>query len=177
MWWLLMAAGLIFISISIFAFVRPLSGYLKLVKYTGISLFGGGLVMQAVAVYNKKYTQEKNWMQAESVLHFLFALILTFNPLLSFIALPYFIGSWILLGGVLKATAALYLCKTYRGWQIVLAAGILSIIFGGILLFSSLVRVGDISIVIGSFGLVMGAAYILDAFRYSKREESLNMML
>src|SRR5690242_20314778 len=106
-WILLMTIGVVFLVIGILAFTRPLSSYVKLAKYTGAGLLLNGILLQAVIVVNRKYPRESNWMQAESVLDFLFALLLLFNPLLSFILLPYLIGVWILLVGSLKVLAAM----------------------------------------------------------------------
>ena len=116
-------------------------------------------------------------MLAESVLDFLFALLLLFNPLLSFILLPYLIGIWILLVGILKILAALYLRHVVRGWKFILLVGLLSAAFGLGLLSSSFARAEGITILIGAFATIMGVLYILDAFYYRKREDTLDLML
>ncbi len=176
-WWLLIAVGAIFIGIGVFAFISPFSSYVRLVKYTGIGLWANGGFLLTVAIFNKKYVREGKWMQAESILHFLFAILLTFNPLLSFIALPYFIGAWIFLVGCFKIAAALSLKKIVRGWPFILITGILSVVFGLLLLYGPLAKANSITFLIGTFGVIMGALYVVDAFRYRNREETLNMML
>jgi uncharacterized membrane protein HdeD (DUF308 family) len=176
-WWLLMAVGAIFIGIGVFAFISPFSSYVRLVKYTGIGLWLNGGFLLAVSAIIKKYVRERKWMQAESILHFLFAILLTFNPLLSFIALPYFIGSWIFLVGCLKIVAALSLRKIVRGWPFIFVIGVLSVVFGILLLYGPLAKANSITFLIGTFGLIMGSLYVVDAFRYRNREETLNMML
>ena len=176
-WILLMTIGVVFLVIGVMAFTRPLSSYVKLAKYTGAGLLLNGILLQAVTVVNKKYPQESKWMLAESVLDFLFALVLLFNPLLSFILLPYLIGIWILLVGVLKIFAALYLRHVVRGWKFILLVGLLSAVFGMGLLSSSFARAEGITILIGAFATIMGVLYILDAFYYRKREDTLDLML
>src|SRR5882757_3554241 len=150
-WILLFTVGLVFLVIGVLAFVRPLSSYVKLAKYTGAGLLLNGILLQAIIVVNKKYPRENNWMQAESVLHFLFALLLLFNPFLSFILLPYLVGIWILLVGALKTIAALYLRHVIRGWKFILLVGVLSLIFGSVLLYSPFARAEGITILIGAF--------------------------
>ena len=73
-WWLLIAVGAIFIAIGVFAFISPFSSYVRLVKYTGVGLLATGAALLTVVVLNKKYPRERDWMQAESILHFLFAI-------------------------------------------------------------------------------------------------------
>lgn len=176
-WILLMTIGIVFLIIGVLAFTRPLSSYVKLAKYTGAGLFLNGILLQTVIVANKKYPRESGWMQVESVLHFLFALILLFNPLLSFILLPYIIGIWILLVGALKILAALYLRNVLKGWKFILLVGALSAAFGIGLLSSEFARAEGITILIGTFATIMGGLYVLDAFYYRKREDTLDMML
>jgi len=172
-----MTVGVVFLVIGVMAFTRPLSSYVKLAKYTGAGLLLNGILLQAVTVVNKRYPRENRWMQAESVLDFLFALLLLFNPLLSFILLPYLIGIWILLVGVLKIFAALYLRRVVRGWKFILLVGLLSAVFGMGLLSSSFARAEGITILIGAFATIMGILYILDAFYFRKREDTLDLML
>jgi uncharacterized membrane protein HdeD (DUF308 family) len=176
-WWLLISVGAVFLIIGLLAFTRPLSSYVRLAKYTGAGLLLNGIILQAVIVLNKKYPQERNWMQVESVLDFLFALLLLFNPVLSFLLLPYLIGIWILLVGVLKVLAALFLRRVVRGWKFILLVGILSVTFGLSLLYSQFARAEGITLLIGAFAAIMGMLYVLDAFYYRKREDTLDMML
>src|SRR6202012_3808145 len=107
-WGLLLAAGIIFLAIGILAFIDPLSSYMKLVKFTGISLLLNGGILLTMAILTK-HPREQIWMQTESILHLFFGILFLFNPLLAFIALPYFIGSWLFLVGMLKILAAISL--------------------------------------------------------------------
>jgi len=85
-WALLLATGLIFLSVGILAFIDPLNSYLKLVKFTGIALLLNGGILLTIVIGNTKYPNEKKWMQAESIVHLFFGILFLFNPLLAFIA-------------------------------------------------------------------------------------------
>jgi uncharacterized membrane protein HdeD (DUF308 family) len=174
---LLILTGAIFLGIGILAFTDPFSSYLKLVKFSGIGLLINGAFLLVVSAVNTRYRRERLWMQAESVVHMLFGILFLFNPLLSFIALPYFIGPWIFIIGMLKILAALSLRKTLRGWTFIMGIGLLCAVFGILLLFSPFLRANDMTVLIGAFGVVIGALYIIDALRYRKMEETLDMML
>ena len=100
-WGFLFIAGIVFFSVGVLAFVHPLSSYVKLSKFAGIGLLlDGGLVL-AMIIIRPMRPRERNWLQAESILHFFFGILFLLNPLLAFIALPYFIGAWLLLAGIL----------------------------------------------------------------------------
>jgi len=166
--WLLIGTGSIFLGMGILAFIDPFSSYFKLVKFSGIGLLLNGAFLIVVSALNIRYPRERFWTQAESIIHMLFGTLFLFNPLLSFIALPYFIGSWIFLVGILKILASLTLRKTLRAWFYIFMVGALCSVFGALLLFSPFIKANSITILIGSFGVVIGALYIFDAIRYRR---------
>lgn len=176
-WWLLLTAGLIFLSVGILAFRDPLNSYLKLVKFTGIALLVNGSILLTMVIVNDKYPAEKKWMQTESIIHLFFGILFLFNPLLAFIALPYFIGSWMLVVGAVKILAALSLRHIVRGWMLILLAGSLSGLFGLLFIFSPLPKATGITLLIGIFGVVMGSLYTFDSLRYKRAKDTLDMML
>jgi uncharacterized membrane protein HdeD (DUF308 family) len=176
-WWLLLATGIIFFCVGILAFVDPLSSYLKLVKFTGISLLLNGGILLTIVIVNTKYPNEKNWMQAESIVHLFFGILFLLNPLLAFIALPYFIGAWMFVVGVFKIFAAFSLRHSIRGWMLILLAGALFVFFGFLLLFIPLPKADSITILLGAFGIIMGSLYIIDSYRYRKMKDTLDMLL
>src|ERR1700760_2026022 len=165
-WWLLLATGLIFLIVGILAFTDPLNGYLKLVKFTGIALLLNGAILLTMVIVNTKYPDERKWMQAESIVHLFFGILFLLNPLLAFIALPYFIGCWMLIVGVFKTFAAISFRRFIRGWLLILSAGIIFILFGALLLFSPLPKASAITILLGVFGILMGSLYTIDSYRY-----------
>ena len=176
-WWLLLATGIIFFGVGVFAFTDPLNSYLKLVKFTGIALLLNGGILLTMVIVNTKYPNEKKWMQAESIAHLFFGILFLLEPLLAFIALPYFIGSWMLVVGLFKLIAAISFRHSIRGWLLIFIAGLLFVLFGVLLLFIPLPRANDITILLGIFGLIMGSLYIIDSYRYRKMKDTLDMLL
>ena len=176
-WCLLLATGTIFFFVGILSFLDPLNSYLKLVKFTGIALLLNGGILLSIVIANTKYPKEKNWMQAESIVHLFFGILFLLDPLLAFISLPYFIGSWMLVVGVLKSFASVSLRHFIRGWPLILLAGVIFALFGVLLLFIPLPKANDITILLGIFGVIMGSLYIVDSFRYRKMKDNLDMLL
>lgn len=176
-WLLLIIAGAIFMGIGLFSFIDPFSSYLKQVKFTGICLLLNGILLMIASATNNKYPRERKWMQVESILHLLFAILFLFNPLLTFIALPFITGTWIMLVGFIKIGAALSLKRIIRGWGFIICVGILCVFFGSLLLYHTFAKASGVTNVIGVFGLIMGILYLVDAFRYRNMEETLDMML
>ena len=176
-WGLLFIVGVIFVSIGVLAFFNPLSSYVKLTKFAGIGLLLNGGLLLAMMILRPGPSRESKWLQVEAALHLFFGLLFVFNPLLAFIALPYFIGSWMLLVGLLKILIVIVLKTGLRGRGFVLAAGLLSTLFGFLLLFSPFAKANSITLLLGAFGLIMGGLYIIDAFRYRNSEQNVEIML
>jgi uncharacterized membrane protein HdeD (DUF308 family) len=176
-WWLLLATGIIFFGVGILSFIDPLNSYLKLVKFTGIALLLNGGILLSIVIVNTKYPKERNWMQAESIVHLFFGILFLLNPLLAFIALPYFIGSWMLVVGVFKTFASISFRHFVRGWLLILVAGLVFVLFGLLLLFIPLPKANDITFLLGIFGVIMGSMYIIDSYRYRRMKDTLDMML
>jgi uncharacterized membrane protein HdeD (DUF308 family) len=176
-WWLLLATGIVFFGVGVFAFIDPLNSYLKLVKFTGVALLLNGGILLTMVIVNTKYPNEKKWMQAESIVHLFFGILFLLNPLLAFIALPYFIGAWMLIVGVFKVFAAISLRQFVRGWLFILLAGVLFVLFGALLLFIPLPKANDITILLGAFGIIMGSLHIIDSYRYRRMKDTLDMLL
>lgn len=176
-WGLLFIAGIVFFSVGILAFINPMSSYVKLTKFAGVGLLlNGGLLLAMIIIRPMRLT-ERNWLQAESILHLFFGILFLLNPLLAFIALPYFIGSWLFLVGLLKMLAALFLRHRLGRWTFIALVGLIFFVFGALLLFSPFARATSITLIIGCFGIVMGVLYMIDSFRYRKLDDSLDMLL
>lgn len=176
-WGLLFIAGVIFVSIGILAFINPLSSYVKLTKFAGFGLLLNGGLLLMMMMLHPGASGESKWLQVEAAVHLFFGLLFVFNPLLAFIALPYFIGSWMLLIGLLKILFVIVQNRIVGGKGFVLAAGMLSTLFGALLLFSPFAKAGIITFLLGGFGLLMGALYIIDALRYRNSEQNVEIML
>jgi uncharacterized membrane protein HdeD (DUF308 family) len=176
-WGLLFIAGVVFLSVGVLAFINPMSSYVKLTKFAGIGLLVNGGLLLATIIIRPMRPRERNWLQAESILHLVFGILFLLNPLLAFIALPYFMGSWLFSVGLLKMLAALFLRKRLGRWVFIVFIGFIFFVFGALLLFSPFARATSITLIIGCFGIVMGSFYMIDSFRYRKLEDTLDLML
>jgi uncharacterized membrane protein HdeD (DUF308 family) len=175
--WLLIIVGFVFIAIGIFVFLFPWQGYYRLAKYTGILLLLNALLLLYISITRTRGAKERNWILAECIIDFLFVLIFLFNALLSFIALPFFIATWMGFMGGLKTAASLSLKKSVRGWGFIFLEGMLSLVFSFWVFHAPSPKAINITGPIGLFALLMGVFNLIEAFRFKKMENTLDLML
>jgi uncharacterized membrane protein HdeD (DUF308 family) len=175
--WLMIGTGVVFLAIGIFVFLHPWHAYYRLAKYTGILLLLDAALLLYVAVKRTRNDRERNWILAEVIVDLLFVLLFLFNALLSFLALPLFIGSWMGIIGGLKIAASLFLRKDIRGWGFILVEGLISLLFYGWVIYVPAPRAVSITVPIGLFAVLMGFFNIIEAIRFRKMENTLDMML
>jgi uncharacterized membrane protein HdeD (DUF308 family) len=175
-WWLLTIAGGILILLGIFCLVSPLNAYIFFVHYSGITLALNGILLITVSYSGESSYKEKEWLFAESILDFFFAICLLFNPLMTFITFPFLIGPWMIGKGILKTLASFRL-KNIKGRFIIFTGGILSILFGSAIMYNPLDRGVGVTLFLGFYCLVMGSLYVFESLQFKKLPESVKMML
>jgi uncharacterized membrane protein HdeD (DUF308 family) len=133
----------------------------------GISLFLGlgllltGIVISIMALAGKKEMDNWGWKLAEGLLDILFGFILIANPEITAVIIPFLIGFWAIFYGILFIAGAFSTEKF--NWAL-LIGGVLTVIFGNIILFNPIIFGITISIWIGITLLVTGIANIVLAF-------------
>jgi uncharacterized membrane protein HdeD (DUF308 family) len=174
--WLLAAGGVILILVGLSALAYPLMTYLRLVRYSGFALIINSVLLIIFSVTPAAAT-ESMWLKVESALDLLFALILLFNPFMTFITYPILIGLWIFALGILKFLAGLFFRKKIKGWSAISLAGFLFISFGIVLIRGPYGSAVNTTVIIGLFGLIMGSLYLLDAIRFRNLESTSDLLL
>ena len=144
--------------------------------YSGLALLLNGILLMMVAYKSAAPLKEKKWLLAESVLDILFAACLLFNPFMTFLAFALLIGPWMIGKGILKAIAACIL-NHISGRVFIFLAGLVSIIFGLLIIFYPLEKANGITILLGSFALIIGVLYVFDSIRYRKLPDTLDLIL
>ncbi|MDR3714304.1 MAG: DUF308 domain-containing protein [Puia sp.] len=180
-WWLLSAAGVFFLAIGTYCFICPVNAYLKMVKFSGEALLINGFLLIAASFIHTSnqpgWKKERKWMHAESIVEFLFGILLVFNPILSFIVFPMLIGYCIFCVGIIKIASSLSLKNSLRGWLLVLILGTLLCIFGLLIVYFPFSKANDATFLISAFALIMGSLALIDADRLKNTTDTLTMML
>ena len=175
---LLGMAGILFILTGIFCFVDPLRAYVELVRFSGLFLILKGIVLQlASASAHIKFIRERRYMQIESIVDFIFGILLIFNPFMTFILYPLLIGYWILSVAVLKMVIAIIVRKLIRGWLFILAIGLLFFVFALLIINAPSTRAKDITLYIGILFIVLGAVLTYDSTKLKRMHETIDLLI
>jgi uncharacterized membrane protein HdeD (DUF308 family) len=158
-WWDVLLRGLIAIAFGLALLLWPgLSLKVFVYLFAALAFFDGILVLlQMVTIRDGK------WLSR--MLHGLVAIAaaaaVVLWPGLTLLSLAFLLGVYWIVTGALEILYAIDLRKVIRGELLLIAAGILSIIAGGILIFYPLVGLVAFAQVVGIFNIALGIILVL----------------
>ncbi len=164
-WWLIALRGLFAIIFGVLAFVWPGATLAALIVLFGAYALVDGVfsVIAGIAAYGER---ERWWaILLEGVASIIIGLITFFWPGVTAMVLLYFIAAWAIVTGVLEIIAAIQLRKVIRGEWLMVLTGILSIVFGVLLVIFPGTGALALLWVIASYAIVFGVLMIILAFR------------
>lgn len=159
-WLVLSAAGILLIVMGVLAMLHPVYTYLRLIQYIGPGLIANSFILLFVAFQFPKQSSERGWMLLKSAIDLVFALILAFNPLLTFIAFPVLAGPLIICSGVVKMIGGAAIRKNRKISRITFSTGVVFVLFGIVLLRSSFGPAMNRSSILGLFAISLGIVYL-----------------
>ncbi len=159
-WWLILVRGIAAIAFGILCFVWPAISLLALVL-----LYGVYAIVDGISAITWGSQSHWTWMTAVGVVSVLAGLIAFFWPGITALALLYLIAAWAIVRGVSEIVAAIHLRRQITHEWMLIAGGILSIVFG--VLVALFPGAGALSLVwaIGVFAVVSGIFAVSLALR------------
>ena len=162
-WLAILFRGVIAILFGVFAWLEPRISARTLTLVFGAYVLFDGLL----GIWSAILGRRGHWL-----LLLLWALvgvavgfITLVNPLITAVALIFYIGGWAIATGVFEIAAAIRLRKEIEGeWRLILG-GVLSILFGAVLFLRP--GVGALAFIwlIGSYAFLFGVALVVFAFK------------
>jgi uncharacterized membrane protein HdeD (DUF308 family) len=159
-WWLTLISGIAAVILGILLFVRPLSSTLFLVQVLGWYWFFTG-IMHLVSLFMD--SRAWGWKLFLGIVGIIAGLWIINNPITSPLAVGFTLVIIIGIQGIIYGIAGLIAAFQGGGFGAG-ALGVISIIFGIIILGSPLISVAALPWVLGAFALVGGIALIASAF-------------
>jgi uncharacterized membrane protein HdeD (DUF308 family) len=159
-WWAFVLRGIFAILFGILTFILPGMALVTLVFLWGFYALADG-VFTLVAAFRHDRTQRHWWaLLIEGLLGIIAGVIAFVYPGLTALVLLFVIAGWAIATGVMEIVAAVRLRKQIKGEWLLALAGVVSILFGALLVWHP--GAGALALVlwIGAYAIVFGVLLI-----------------
>lgn len=168
--WLLLLSGILVTILGVYMVFTPLENLVGLALYIGITMLISG-ISEVASYFGEEKENRTGWVLASGILTTLFGMwaICGRGIVTMTVVLPFMFAMWIMMSGIMRIVAAFsYKSIGVKSWGWVLAMGILSTIFGFVLMFSPMMSAMIVAYMIASMFIVHGINSILLFFNIKK---------
>jgi uncharacterized membrane protein HdeD (DUF308 family) len=166
LWWLVLLRGILAILFGLFALFAPGTALLALVFVFGAYAILDGVTALALGIRNRKEDPHWVWHLVQGVVSVLAGIIAFVWPGVTVLAILFVIAFWSIVGGIAEIVESFMMRKRGGdGWGWVLAAGIVSVLFGIVLLVWPGAALITLLWLVGVWAIVFGVIIIVWAVR------------
>ncbi len=164
-WWAILLRGIAAIVFGIFAFVWPgVTGFALVVLFGAYAFVDG--VFALIAAIRAAEAHERWWpLAVAGLIGIAIAAVVFFDWRLAAAALYFTIAVWAFLTGIFEIVAAVELRKAIEGEWLLILSGILSLLFGALMVAFPAAGVLTVIWLIGLYALLAGVVLIGLALR------------
>ncbi len=164
-WWTLALRGAAAIIFGILTFIAPGASLFALVLLFGVYAIVNGAINLSLSARGRAGEPRWGSLAFESVASIVAGVIAIAWPGITAFALLVLIGVWAIVTGVAQVVAAVRLRKEIRGEWLLALGGVLSVVFGVLLLIFPAAGALAVAVWIGAYALVFGAVLVALGFR------------
>jgi uncharacterized membrane protein HdeD (DUF308 family) len=171
-WWLLLLRGLLAIAFGILTFAWPGITLLTLIIFYGCYALVDG-VISLVAAFRKERPAPMGWLILVGVLGIAAGLLSMLLPGVTALVLLFIIAGACVARGILEIVGAIQLRKEIEHEWLLILSGIVSVIFGALILISPGPGALVILWMIGAYAIAFGVLLVGFALRLRKHSGNL----
>jgi len=164
-WWMIGLRGLVAVIFGVVAFLRPSMTLLALVLLFGAYALANGVLELIHAFSAPKGCPRSKGMIFGGLISIAAGIVAFAWPGITTLALILLIASWAIVNGVSEIVSAIRLRKLINNEWLLILAGVLSVLFGIVVLVQPAVGVLALVWWIGGFAIVFGVLLMGLAFR------------
>lgn len=164
-WWALLIRGIAAVIFGLLAVFWPAAAGFALVFVFGAYAFIDGVFALISAVRAAEAHERWIAFAVEGIVGLIIAAIVVFYPGLAGLALYFTIAVWAILTGILELVGAFQLRALIPNEWMLILAGILSIVFGVLLIIYPRVGILTVIYLIGFYAVLFGIVMIVFSFR------------
>lgn len=168
-WWLFLMRGIFALVLGVLAVGWPGATFATLIVFLGAYLFIAGLFAIAGAIAARKTNENWGLFLISGLFGVILGILTFYNPFATGAALIYLVAFWAMLAGLLELIIAIRLRKviTGEGWYI--AGGLLTILFGVLLVVNPVAAAVTLTWIFGIYAIFTGIMLISLSFRLRSR--------
>jgi uncharacterized membrane protein HdeD (DUF308 family) len=167
-WWLLLLRGIAAIVFGVLAFIWPAITLVTLVLLYGAYALVDGVLALAAAFSGGAKPVPTWWLVVVGLLGIAAGIVTFLWPGMTAIVLVLFIGAWALAHGIFEIIGAIQLRKEIDNEWMLILSGVLSVVFGAIVLFAPGVGALGLIWAIAAYSIMFGITFIALSLRLRK---------
>lgn len=167
-WGLVLIRGLLAIALGVLTLALPGVALASLLLVFAAYMFIDGVVAIVAGVRAARRHERWGWLIAEGVFGIAAGIAAVVLPLATVLALVALAAIWAIASGIMLVIAAFRL-EPAHGRVLMALAGVVSIVWGGLLLFAPVAGALVLTIWIGAYALIFGISLIVLAIRLRGR--------
>ena len=166
-WWLILLRGIFAIIFGVLTFAWPGITLVTLVLLYGAFAFADG-VLALVAALTKGPAEPRWWLALVGILGIGAGIATLMWPGLTGIILLYLIAGWAIASGIFEIVGAIRLRKEIDDEWLLIASGVVSVIFGLLILANPGAGALGVAFAIGAFAVLFGVLQVALSMRLKK---------
>jgi uncharacterized membrane protein HdeD (DUF308 family) len=170
-WWLMLLRGICAIIFGLLSFAWPTGTLLALLFLYGAYAFVDG-VFALGAAFMGGGEGPRWWLAAVGVLGIVAGLATFFWPGMTALVLLFFIAGWAIAIGVMQIVGAIQLRKEIDNEWMLAASGIISVVFGFVLIAQPVIGALSLVLVIGCYAVLYGMLLVFFSLRLRRHSIS-----
>lgn len=164
-WWLVLLRGIAAVVFGVLTLIQPEASLVALLLIFSIYAIADGVIGIWTALSNKSSNAQWWVLLLWGVVSVLAGILALVAPGAVLTFAMYYIAFWALITGVLQIAAAIRLRKEVQGEWMLILAGLLSVVFGVLVIVQPIVSLVSILWLIGLYALFFGVLLVGLAFK------------
>lgn len=164
-WWVLLLRGLVAIAFGVLIWVQPGISLVALVLLFGAYSLADGVLGTWTAIAERKEREHWGLLLIWGLLGIGVGVMTFLVPGITALVLLFYIAIWAIATGILQIVAAIRLRKEVKGEWLLILGGLVSVVFGIILMAQPGVGALAVLWLIGTYAIIFGALLVILSFR------------
>jgi uncharacterized membrane protein HdeD (DUF308 family) len=166
LWWFTLLRGIILVLLAFFVFRHPVNALIGVAVYISFSLIFTGILQIGSSIAFRDSLPNWGWVLAGGLIDIVFGFVLLANPALTAVTLPFVVGFWIIVSGIMSFADAFQSKKEGNSlWGLGMLGGALSVVIGYFIMSDLLVGALTITTWMGIGFLIAGIVNIVVGFK------------